>query len=103
MPVWNEPVITKHNGKISIAFEAQSPSAENSSVIIAVKDGVGVLQQVYIAQKNSEDGKIKFVAENIAAAGTDKITAFFWCSLSDLVPLKAALPVKIDNYIENFI
>ena len=93
-PVWNEPVINENNGKISITFVTQSPSAENSSVIIAVKDGLGVLQQVYIAQKNREDGKIKFMAENIAAAGTDKITAFFFSSLSDLVPLRAALPIN---------
>lgn len=93
-PVWAEPLITEKDGLFNISLEAQSPSAQCATAIVSVKDSKGILNKAYIANRNITDGKMVYKAENIAAGDTDKITVFFWNSLSELVPLKAALPVK---------
>lgn len=93
-PIWNEPVISKNNGKINIALEAQSPSAENSCVIVMLKTGSGIFKKAYIAEKNVTGGKTLFHAENIEADEADKILLFFWKSLFTCAPLREALPLE---------
>lgn len=82
---WGEPTISGS----TVSIEAKSETVKNSAVIVAVKNGSGVLQKAYIAEYADN----KFTASNVAVASGDSVTVFLWESLNTLKPLKAAIPV----------